>query len=337
MTHREELNDQISRGRSKSASDSAASSFSDDDNSRKRRRKKGTKEKGNQEHRHRRRVKKESDNQKKESRRKKRSYSGGSSEDERQKRKRLYKEAKQLLKKHELGTHAANGVPSGEFNGAKKPISHVENISDVDYYLKNNEFSMWLKEDRGVYFSDLSSDDTHRLFNEFVEVWNACRLSNKYYEGISRGPRTSHNWAIKDQNSIPDEEEKFLLDWKKEKTEQKKYWKEQAVLLDELLPKETGRERIFEKRTIRKEMIKARDNSPEMLSEKDILGGGDDIQKRLAQEKARREMQAKGKSVLYNEKFSAYMRKEAAAMDQIRALVDSAGGKIIIPKRNEDA
>lgn len=77
----------------------------------------------------------------------------------------------------------------------------VDKISADDYFLKSSEFAMWLKEDRGVYFTDLSSKETHELFEPFVEKWNAGRLHPKYYDGIQQAPRTNHNWAIKNAPS----------------------------------------------------------------------------------------------------------------------------------------
>lgn len=73
----------------------------------------------------------------------------------------------------------------------------VDNISDEDYFAKSVEFAMWLKEARGLFFSNLSSEETHKLFGTFVGIWNAGKLSAKYYQGIKAAPRTSHKWGIK--------------------------------------------------------------------------------------------------------------------------------------------
>ncbi|KAL1815024.1 hypothetical protein ACET3Z_017598 [Daucus carota] len=73
----------------------------------------------------------------------------------------------------------------------------IEKISSSDYFKKNNEFSTWLKEEKGVFFSDLSADSAREKFLKFVEKWNKGKLPSQYYEGISTGPRTSHNWKIK--------------------------------------------------------------------------------------------------------------------------------------------
>lgn len=75
--------------------------------------------------------------------------------------------------------------------------SDFKELSSDDYYLKNNEFATWLKEEKRKFFSDLSSESTRELFSEFVEVWNSKRLESKYYKGIETAPRSSHKWKIK--------------------------------------------------------------------------------------------------------------------------------------------
>ncbi|EPS60402.1 hypothetical protein M569_14403, partial [Genlisea aurea] len=72
-----------------------------------------------------------------------------------------------------------------------------EEISNDDYFSKNNEFSTWLKRERKLYFSDLSSDSARALFSEFVSEWNKRELDDRYYDGITTGPRSSHKWNIR--------------------------------------------------------------------------------------------------------------------------------------------
>ncbi|XP_022864739.1 protein PXR1 [Olea europaea var. sylvestris] len=72
-----------------------------------------------------------------------------------------------------------------------------QELSNEDYFSKNNEFATWLKEERRIFFSDLSSDSARDLFKEFVVEWNKKELEPRYYDGIAAAPRTSHNWNIK--------------------------------------------------------------------------------------------------------------------------------------------
>ncbi|XP_010941653.2 uncharacterized protein [Elaeis guineensis] len=80
---------------------------------------------------------------------------------------------------------------------SRKDVDSFEELTKDDYYSKNNEFSTWLKEERGIYFSELSSEAARDLFSSFVKDWNNRKLHSRYYEGISSGPRTAHNWKIK--------------------------------------------------------------------------------------------------------------------------------------------
>lgn len=70
---------------------------------------------------------------------------------------------------------------------------------------------------------------------------------------------------------------------KLEKSQRKKFRNEHKELVDELLPKATGRERLLEKKFIRKEEARQREESPELLREQDIMGGSDDFKQRSYQ------------------------------------------------------
>ncbi|XP_058722809.1 style cell-cycle inhibitor 1-A-like [Vicia villosa] len=72
-----------------------------------------------------------------------------------------------------------------------------QELSSDDYFAKNNEFATWLKEEKNLFFSDLSSESARELFAEFVKAWNRGKLESNYYEGIATAPRSSHNWKIK--------------------------------------------------------------------------------------------------------------------------------------------
>lgn len=72
-----------------------------------------------------------------------------------------------------------------------------QELSNDDYFSKNNEFAAWLKEKKRVFFSDLPSDSARELFSDFVKEWNNQKLDTRYYEGIASGPRTAHNWKIR--------------------------------------------------------------------------------------------------------------------------------------------
>ncbi|CAA6668599.1 unnamed protein product [Spirodela intermedia] len=100
-------------------------------------------------------------------------------------KKRKKKKKKKLKEKEKL-----------QGNGGRN-LDSFEEISNDDYFSKNNEFSTWLKEEKGTFFSELSSEAARELFLSFVKQWNRQKLNPRYYEGIAKGPRTGHSWKIR--------------------------------------------------------------------------------------------------------------------------------------------
>ncbi|GAV60683.1 hypothetical protein CFOL_v3_04212 [Cephalotus follicularis] len=86
---------------------------------------------------------------------------------------------------------------SKHHKGDRQPIKDFHELSNDDYFLKNNEFATWLKEEKNVFFSELSSESARELFSDFAKAWNSQKLESSYYEGIASGPRSSHNWKFK--------------------------------------------------------------------------------------------------------------------------------------------
>lgn len=78
-------------------------------------------------------------------------------------------------------------------------------LSDDDYFSRNPEFATWLKEERHIFFSSLSSEESRTLFSLFVSAWNSGALPAKYYAGAvsqQAAPRSSHNWGFKGEAAI---------------------------------------------------------------------------------------------------------------------------------------
>ncbi|KAI5082194.1 hypothetical protein GOP47_0001937 [Adiantum capillus-veneris] len=268
--------------------------------------------------------------------RKKRQYSSGSSEssssdeEERSKKRRLLKEAKRILKSHKKPkTNASvNLSPKEELFSSRKVLT------EDDYYEKNKEFSTWLRDERGLYFSNLSADDTRRLFLDFMQAWNSGTVSNRLYGGIQSAARTDHKWNIKvEGESFIDKEEELQFTKKLEKIQKKKFRNEQKDLIDELLPKATGRDRLIENKLLRKQEMRTREESPELLKDQDIMGGSDDFKQRLEMERTWRKKKVMERNEALKEKQLAADQRETAAMDQFKALLNVSGGKITIPKR----
>lgn len=45
-------------------------------------------------------------------------------------------------------------------------------ISDKDYFTRAMEFKVWLFHKKKKYFEDLTSTESHDLFDKFVKDWN---------------------------------------------------------------------------------------------------------------------------------------------------------------------
>ena len=53
--------------------------------------------------------------------------------------------------------------------------------------------------ERGQFFNELSTEETHALFASFAAAWNARKLPARFYRGISDTSlrRTKHAWGIR--------------------------------------------------------------------------------------------------------------------------------------------
>ncbi|ORY16865.1 hypothetical protein LY90DRAFT_677405 [Neocallimastix californiae] len=247
-------------------------------------------------------------------------------------------------------------------------LNSIPKISMKDYYNKNTEFQYWLKKKKHIYFSDLSTEKGKKYFKKVIKKWNNVELSQKYYEGgikISNSERSTYKWNIsKDDNEISRGENEFINDRKKrdnnnenrklltpeeydilqikreesnknrymkEKQERKKYRKEQKELLDELVPKPTGREAMLEKR----KQITAfhRANAEKDLdieySDSELMGG-DDIKERIRQRDKRNqkkeEMKLRKQAEL-NLKAEAYRKKEEETINMFRKMAEARFSK----------
>ncbi|KAF9022942.1 hypothetical protein BDZ89DRAFT_1018482 [Hymenopellis radicata] len=86
-----------------------------------------------------------------------------------------------------------------------EPLPHnAERISDADYFLKSDEFRIWLKEEKRKYFDELSGEKARSYFHKFVKAWNRGKLSKKLYAGIDNSTipatsNTSYKWTFASQ------------------------------------------------------------------------------------------------------------------------------------------
>lgn len=57
----------------------------------------------------------------------------------------------------------------------------VQPLSSDDYFLRNIEFSSWLRSTTGQFFTELTSQEARQQFEHFVARWNARQLPARYY------------------------------------------------------------------------------------------------------------------------------------------------------------
>lgn len=80
------------------------------------------------------------------------------------------------------------------------PVREVSvKISDDDYFIRNPELSVWLRDEKNIFFSDIDTATAKVHFSEFVRLWNAGRLPDKYYIGTAANTvqRTGYAWSFK--------------------------------------------------------------------------------------------------------------------------------------------
>ncbi|KAF8940968.1 hypothetical protein BGZ58_003700 [Dissophora ornata] len=100
-------------------------------------------------------------------------------------------------------------------------------------------------------------------------------------QGLSRRPMTA--------DEVVDKEDRDHYNRLQQRAENRAYRKTKEAVLDELVPKSTGREAMLEKRRAQTEFNR-RERSPDVeLPEQDLMGGGDDYKSMLAAERRKKE------------------------------------------------
>lgn len=135
--------------------------------------------------------------------------SSSSSSDDEKKRKREKKESKKRKKKEKKEKKKSKKHKRSRSEDAPAPargpavaVAADDRIDDDDFFVKSEEFRVWLHESKRVYLDDLATDDARDRFRAFVGAWNDGRLDRMYYDGIpsnvrDRCKRTRHAWNFK--------------------------------------------------------------------------------------------------------------------------------------------
>jgi len=83
-------------------------------------------------------------------------------------------------------------------DGRSRRPDGVDEITESEYFLKSAEFRVWLKDEKGKYFDELSSDKARSYFRKFVKAWNKGKLSKSLYRGVDQAslPNTAYKWSF---------------------------------------------------------------------------------------------------------------------------------------------
>ena len=97
-------------------------------------------------------------------------------------RKHHHKEKHHKKHKKRSRSRSRSRSESSSDDEAAVPVpASVPQLTDDDYFLRNHEFSSWLRSSRGVFFTDLSAAEARQLFGAFAAAWNARQLPGKFY------------------------------------------------------------------------------------------------------------------------------------------------------------
>ncbi|KAG2197393.1 hypothetical protein INT47_005646 [Mucor saturninus] len=241
----------------------------------------------------------------------------------------------------------------------------IQPITEDAYFEKATEFRLWLKEHKHKYMDEISSKESRRYFKKFVDKWNHYELEAKFYQGLnstqlSSSDTTRFKWGFaksldqSELDSVRDSvdsmtalsrgEDKLkrranvgpsmpppsmpVFKGDQRKYEQKKQKEMRQAILDEVAPRETGREaQIAKKRALNS--YHKREPSPDVeLSEADLMGV-DDFKSRLAAERRAKEIRESRQNERREQrlapimdKMGEYKAKESATMAMFKKMAE---------------
>jgi len=87
------------------------------------------------------------------------------------------------ISKHKKEKKSSKGDNhNNETHSSSKVNEYI--INDEDYFNKSTEFQVWLREDKGIYFNDLSGEEAREKFSKFVKYWNKGKLAGESIPGF---------------------------------------------------------------------------------------------------------------------------------------------------------
>ncbi|CAM9095243.1 unnamed protein product [Phaeothamnion confervicola] len=114
------------------------------------------------------------------------------------KRDRREKKERKKKDKRKEKKHRAKDRDESEEEYSKPEVE----ISSGDYFTKSREFRVWLLRNKKRAFEDLSSEETHEMFEKFVGKWNMGSLEPMFYSSaipqslVDEACKTHHKWGF---------------------------------------------------------------------------------------------------------------------------------------------
>ncbi|KAG9094504.1 hypothetical protein FS749_012324 [Ceratobasidium sp. UAMH 11750] len=79
----------------------------------------------------------------------------------------------------------------------------VSEISEASYFQKSSEFRIWLRDEKGKYFDELTGDRARHYFRKFVKAWNRGKLPKSLYtiepnvdSAAPASSQTAYKWSF---------------------------------------------------------------------------------------------------------------------------------------------
>ncbi|KAJ2776880.1 hypothetical protein H4R18_005447 [Coemansia javaensis] len=243
-------------------------------------------------------------------------------------------------------------------------------ITQDDYYRLNAPFRLWLRKEKDRYFDELASDKARRYFASFVRAWNDGRLGAKYYtqdgelRSLARSVVTRHDWGFaaadggngssgrqqqqRQQETAATVEDPMVAEERREderrrrRRERREARERAELVLDEVAPKETGREARIAKRRNLNEMRHGERSLDAEIPDNDIHGeAGADLaalkRERDAQERRRQQRRQQSRDVqARDQRLSERADKERATIEALRAMAQQSReqGLGMMPRRD---
>jgi hypothetical protein len=127
-------------------------------------------------------------------------------------RKKERKEGKKERKKEYASSSSGSGSSSA--SEAEQLPGGANVIDASDYFLKHDEFRVWLHSRKRAFFS-LRDEEQRRYFDKFVKSWNRGSLERELYTGVPRErldaimAAEGREWAVM-RGTITDREQAHL-------------------------------------------------------------------------------------------------------------------------------